>query len=279
MKNWFRSLSKAVRNILCLVPLAVGGGLVLIYALYEMLFILVIGIALIALSVFFLALNGKIIQEDKFKMSEEEEAEYQRKISENEQRGEADANLINDEDLDRAIEELQRLDDEKTSQYNRITDPSSKKEAAYELMYVNAKLRVAIKRKMKILKPNNQSANDSTYEIFADMVQEVRLPLYTKAVGVTFENYQEHIRESLNGDALLIKHNPSEQFPNSVDIINSRTNKSLGHVKSELADQLIDTFGQKFILSGEISEITGGTSDRPNLRCNIQILSISEESK
>lgn len=278
MKNWFKSLSKVVRNILCIAPFAIGGGLILLYAWLENLIILVIGLAFVAVAILFLSLNGKIAKEEKFKLSEEEEKEHERKLAESERRGEADAALIAETDLDGAIDELQKLSDQKELDYNRTADLASRKSAAYDLMYTNAKLRAAIKRKMQILRPDTHQSSEAAQGISVGIVRDVELPLYTKAVGVTFENYQECIQESKNGDTLLIKHNPSEQFPNSVDIINVRTNKSLGHIKSELAEQLLITFGQFFVLNGKIADITGGTPDRPTYGCNIQILSDTKES-
>lgn len=279
MKDWFKSLSKIARGILCIAPLAVGGGFMILHAWRNNFFFLIIGMILVATSIFFLYLNGKVAQEEKFKMTPEEEAEHKRKLAESERRGEADAALIAEADLDGAIEELQKLSDKKELDYNRTADLASRKSAAYDLMYTNAKLRAAIKRKMKILRPDKHTSHESAvHGINVGIVREVELPLYTKAVGVTFDDHQACIQESQNGDALLIKHNPSEQFPNSVDIINVRTNKSLGHIKSELADQLLEAFGKHFELNGEISEITGGTTDHPVYGCNIQILSAIKES-
>lgn len=280
MKDWFKSLSKVVRNILCIAPFAVGGGLILLYARLENLIILVAGLAFVAVAIFFLSLNGKIAKEEKFKLSEEEEKEHERKLAESERRGEADAALIAEADLDGAIEELQKLSDKKELDYNRTSDLASRKAAAYDLMYTNAKLRAALKRKMQLVRPDaNPSRESAAHGISIGIVREVELPLYTKAVGVTFDDHQACIQESQNGDSLLIKHNPSEQFPNSTDIINVRTNKSLGHIKSELADQLLITFGQHFELNGVISEITGGIPEHPVYGCNIQILSSIKESE
>ena len=278
MKNWFKSLSKTVRNTICIAPLAIGGIFIILYALYEMLLLLIVGIVLVVLCIVFLWLNGKINQEEKFKMTPEEEAEHNRKMEESEKRGEADAALIDESELSNAIDELQKQCDKKENYYNGTTNKASRIAAAYDLMYTNAKLRAAIKRKMKILRPDAQFSNEAAVNITIGIERDIELPLYTKAVGVTFDNRQEYIRESKIGDPLFIKHIPSEQFPNSCDIINIRTNQSLGRIKSELADRLIDTFGQQFILNGKIAEITGGTSDRENFGCNIQILSVSEDS-
>lgn len=276
MKNWFKSLSKTIRNTLCIAPLTVGVILIIIYAFYEKLILLILGICCVIVSLPFLFLNDKVTKEEKSKMSAENEAEHRRKMEASEKRGEADAALIQDSELDSAINELQKLNDEQEAYYQSISDPEKQRTAIYEFLYTNAKLKTIIKRKMKILRPDKQMS-DGASDITIDVIRDVELPLYTKAVGVTFDNYQEHIKESKNGEALLIQHNPTERFPNSVDIINVRTKNSIGHIKSELADQLIDTFGQKFILNGEIAEITGGTSDRPNFGCNIRIISVAGE--
>lgn len=278
MKNWFKSLNKTLRGVICISPLAVGGALILLYAWFEKLFLLLLGIGFVVVSILFLALNGKVVTEEKFQMTPEQEAEHQRRMEESERRGEADAASIQDADLDSAIHELQKLSDQKEIDYNRTTDAESRMAAGYDLMYTNAKLRTVIKRKMKILRPDSQPLSGSPSNgINVEIMRDIELPLNTKAVGVTFDNCQDHIKESMDEDALLIIHTPTAQFPNSIDIINVRTNKSLGHVKSNLAEQLIDTFGQKFILNGKIIAITGGTPERPIRGCNIQILSVSEK--
>lgn len=168
MKDWFKSLNKAARNILCLASFAIGGGLILLYAWLENLMLLVVGLAFVAIAILFLSLNGKILEEEKFKLSEEEEKEHERNLAESERRGEADAALIDESQLSATIEELQRLSDRKELDYNRTTDLESRKAAAYDLMYTNAKLRAAIKRKMSILRPDPRSSTtpqtDATIE-------------------------------------------------------------------------------------------------------------------
>lgn len=159
MKKWFESFSKTARNILCIAPLAIGGVLIILYALYEHLLLLIFGIIFIVVFIIFLAINGKIAKAEKFKMSPEEEAEHKRKVDEYERKGEADAALIKEEDLDDAIKELQKLNDEKEIYYNRTNDLLSRKAAAYDMIYTNAKLTAAMKRKLQILKPNDQTDN------------------------------------------------------------------------------------------------------------------------
>ncbi len=103
----------------------------------------------------------------------------------------------------------------------------------------------------------------------------VSLPLHTKAVGVTFDDRQECIKTSTVGDALTIKHTPSAKFPEASVIINDRTGKTLGSVKKELSLQLLDEFGDRFVLRGTITDITGGSDGKESVGCNIVITEVA----
>lgn len=98
----------------------------------------------------------------------------------------------------------------------------------------------------------------------------IKLPMFTKAVGVTFDNCQSHIQKSNVGDPLLIKHKPTDDYPNSTDIINARTGGRVGRIGGDLAWSLLDAFDEGFVLDGVIVDITGG-SDGQNYGCNIKI--------
>ena len=98
----------------------------------------------------------------------------------------------------------------------------------------------------------------------------IKLPMYTKAVGVTFDNCQSAIQKSNIGDAVLIKHKPTDEYENSTDIINARTRQRIGRINSDLAWSMLDAFDDDFILDGVIADITGG-SDGQNYGCNIKI--------
>lgn len=103
----------------------------------------------------------------------------------------------------------------------------------------------------------------------------VSLPLHTKAVGVTFDDRQECIKASTVGDALTVKHAPSAKFPEASVIINDRTGKTLGSVKKELSLQLLDEFGDRFVLRGTITDITGGSDGKESVGCNIVITEVA----
>lgn len=98
----------------------------------------------------------------------------------------------------------------------------------------------------------------------------IKLPMFTKAVGVTFDNCQAAIQKSNIGDALLIKHKPTDEYPESADIINARTRQRIGRVNSDLAWSMLDAYDEGFVLDGIIADITGG-DDGQNYGCNIKI--------
>jgi len=97
----------------------------------------------------------------------------------------------------------------------------------------------------------------------------VNLPVRTKVKGVTFEGRQEYLAESKDGDPLIIKHSPTQDYPNTVAVINDRTKKRLGNIGGDLADKLLDAFGAGCEFGGKVLEITGG--DGNNYGCNIII--------
>jgi hypothetical protein len=95
------------------------------------------------------------------------------------------------------------------------------------------------------------------------------LPRRTKAKGVSFENRQEHLRNSQSGDELTIKHTPTEQYPNTISITNNRTGENLGNIASDLADELLSAYGNGCCFVGKILAITGGGD--VSYGCNIVI--------
>lgn len=101
----------------------------------------------------------------------------------------------------------------------------------------------------------------------------VSLPAFTKVVGVSFGDRQSYIKESREGDPLIIKHAPTSEYPNAAAVINARTGQMLGHINKDFAASLLSSFGNGFALEGVIKDITGGTPDAPHLGCNIEITS------
>ena len=122
---------------------------------------------------------------------------------------------------------------------------------------------------------DSDDTDDEDFDIDVRISSGVSLPLHTKAVGVTFDDRQACIKASSVGDALTIKHAPLAKFPEASIIVNDRTGKTLGSVKKELALQLLDEFGDRFVLRGSITDITGGADGKQSVGCNIIITEVA----
>ena len=131
--------------------------------------------------------------------------------------------------------------------------------------------RAALESCKKITATENPHIIKISDAAVASPATTLSFPIFTKVVGVTFDNCQKHIQESNIGDAVLIKHKPTEEYPESVDIINARTRKRIGRLKSDLAWEFLGEFDERFTLDGEIADITGG-GDGQNYGCNIKII-------
>lgn len=125
--------------------------------------------------------------------------------------------------------------------------------------------------KITDIKENDEGRYSVEVSIYPPAAPSISFPIFTKAVGVTFDNCQKHIQESEIGDAVLIKHKPTEEYPESVDIINARTRKRIGRLKSDLAWEFLGEFDERFTLDAEIADITGG-GEGQNYGCNIKII-------
>lgn len=99
----------------------------------------------------------------------------------------------------------------------------------------------------------------------------VNFPIHTKARGVTFGGRQEFLRDSKEGDALIIKHAPTPEYPDTIAITNERTGKQLGNIGADLAASLLGEFGEGCTFRGVIQEITGGEDGKKTLGCNLTI--------
>ena len=104
-----------------------------------------------------------------------------------------------------------------------------------------------------------------------DTDNTIDFPIHTKARGVTFGGRQEYLRDSEEGDALIIKHAPTPEYPDTIAIINERTGKQLGNVGADLAASLLGEFGEGCSFHGIIQERTGGEDDKKTLGCNFTI--------
>lgn len=97
------------------------------------------------------------------------------------------------------------------------------------------------------------------------------LPIYSKIVGVTFEGRQEYLKSVYVRDLLYIKHKPTEEHPNSIQIIHATSGNMLGYINSELSESLVEHYGQNCEFYGVVVQKTGGNVSE-SIGCNIQIV-------
>ena len=119
---------------------------------------------------------------------------------------------------------------------------------------------------------DNKFISNGSNGLCAKVSKGIQLPRNTKVVGVTYENRQYAVMNSIVNDSLIIKHYPSNDYPNAVAVFNRRLNLMLGYISSELAYDLLIAFGNNFKLFGSVTAITGGNNVDNVYGCNIVII-------
>lgn len=111
---------------------------------------------------------------------------------------------------------------------------------------------------------SNIDADNNVVYINIDLpfVIDSKLPYTTKLNGVTFNNRQNAIAESVVGDRLLIKHTPTDDFPHTIEVYNSVTNKSIGVLPNENAEKILKKYKDGCRFDGVITAIFGGNDGR-----------------
>ena len=107
----------------------------------------------------------------------------------------------------------------------------------------------------------------------------------TKVAGVTYRNRDETHRQKLIaklkvGDMLFLNHDPENKHDrNAIEVycerkgwFGSTSYDQIGFLNRELAEDMaahMDTGGKAHAV---ITDITGGTPDKPTLGCNIRVI-------
>ncbi|MDQ1002776.1 hypothetical protein QFZ28_003176 [Neobacillus niacini] len=98
---------------------------------------------------------------------------------------------------------------------------------------------------------------------------------FTKVAGVTFSNEDGSDRQSIlkhchTGESLLLIPAPNPDHPEAIKVC--RNNKEqLGWLKSHVAEKMNPLLKRGKKVTAVISELTGGTEEKPTKGCNIQI--------
>lgn len=97
--------------------------------------------------------------------------------------------------------------------------------------------------------------------------------IHTKITGVTRGNRQQYLTGCYAGQRLMVKSHPLEKFPHAMAVYTLKEDVGkpgimLGYLPDELAREL---FEADTIYRATITELTGGTDDKPIRGCNIEV--------
>lgn len=98
---------------------------------------------------------------------------------------------------------------------------------------------------------------------------------YSKVVGVTFKNDNGSDRQAIlkkcrQGEKLHLVHKPTAEYPEAMAVCRAN-GEQLGHLKTEVAEEVLEALEEGIAVGCEMSELTGGTKDRPTRGCNILV--------
>ena len=103
---------------------------------------------------------------------------------------------------------------------------------------------------------------DGKYNILIDIdlpfKKDSKLPLITKLNGVTFGERQKALAASVVGDAVVVRHSPSPEYPNTLEVFNSALDASIGVIPSESAEKLLKKYKSGCVFCGVITSLYGG---------------------
>ena len=96
-------------------------------------------------------------------------------------------------------------------------------------------------------------------------------PVFCKAHGVKHLDRQGAILQSKQGDRLQLVHVPLKAYPHNVYVYNVELNRVLGYLHKNLAEKLVELFGNGFCRDGVVVAVTGAEEHKYH-GCNLQIL-------
>jgi len=99
--------------------------------------------------------------------------------------------------------------------------------------------------------------------------------MHTKVTGVTFENRQDIIKDIKKDDDLQFEREPSNPFDaNAVKVM--WKDKCIGYISRDFAKDITLRLKQGYEYEIKVSEITGGTKDKPTRGVNI-LMTVTKE--
>lgn len=84
-------------------------------------------------------------------------------------------------------------------------------------------------------------------------------------------NYQDALKKCKEGERLWLLREPNNPYdPNAISVW-SQSKEIIGYIKRDLAADLAPQMDRGQWIEVKISELTGGTADKPTIGCNIHM--------
>lgn len=94
----------------------------------------------------------------------------------------------------------------------------------------------------------------------------------TKVAGVTKGKRQEYLEDCYQGQEITVVNEPVKNYPHAMAVYVEDKKRMIGYLNDELAKEVFKKYklSEEDEIYGEIIEVTGGTSDKPTMGCNIE---------
>ncbi|MGQ9474676.1 MAG: HIRAN domain-containing protein [Actinomycetota bacterium] len=92
---------------------------------------------------------------------------------------------------------------------------------------------------------------------------------YSKVAGTSF--HQDALKRCKEGEPLRLVREPENPYDRNAIAVYSQSNELIGHIKRDLAAELAPLMDSGVPIDVRISELTGGTEDKPAVGCNILV--------
>lgn len=105
---------------------------------------------------------------------------------------------------------------------------------------------------------------------------------FAKVSGVTFPNddgseRQAIIRRCKTGEQLVLKHDSYNKYSIFATAVYRLNREQLGHVPEYLAERIVNEIEDGFNAIGVLTEVTGGTFDKPTCGANFIVFFVAKE--
>jgi hypothetical protein len=95
---------------------------------------------------------------------------------------------------------------------------------------------------------------------------------YTKIAGITFAKSEQYVKVLKRGSSLILEREPQNKFDKNAVRIYDMNEQFLGYINAGLAAKLAPRMDAGVSFCALVSEVTGGTADKPNVGCNIELI-------